>query len=68
MLMAIGVHDHVEKLGFSGVQRAMVFSAIFVGNGGGNLLSGFLGDWAGRRRAMLIGNALISAGLLFLFG
>merc|ERR1719379_434017 len=68
MLMAIGVHDHVAKLGFSGVQRAMVFSAIFVGNGCGNLLSGFVGDRIGRRSAMLIGNALISAGLLFLFG
>lgn len=68
MLMAVGVHDHVTHLGFTGVQRAMVFAAIFVGNGGGNLLSGYLGDWFGRRSAMLIGNALIAAGLLVLFG
>jgi AAHS family 4-hydroxybenzoate transporter-like MFS transporter len=66
-LMGLGVHEYVETLGFSGFERAAVFSAIFVGNAVGNLSSGYLGDRFGRRVAMLIGNALVAVGLLLVF-
>lgn len=63
MMMSLGVHDYTDALNYSSYERAMIFSAVFVGNALGNFCSGYLADTFGRRVAIITGNICVVCGV-----
>eukprot|EP00928_Gymnodinium_smaydae_P034659 TRINITY_DN24511_c0_g2_i1.p1 TRINITY_DN24511_c0_g2~~TRINITY_DN24511_c0_g2_i1.p1 ORF type:complete len:467 (-),score=46.91 TRINITY_DN24511_c0_g2_i1:68-1297(-) len=60
------MHDYVMSLGLSTFQRTMASSLVFFATAVGNALAGYVGDFYGRKRAILIGSSATSFGLSLL--
>ncbi|AFM23702.1 MFS transporter [Desulfomonile tiedjei] len=65
---ATWANAHIKKLGFSVAEAGYVMMSYGVGGIIAPLLSGFVSDWTGQRKWLVVGAYLVSAPLCVVFG